>query len=126
MESAEKDLEQFKRDIEKWYPDTCMNVAFANRCSHTYRISDEIVRQLLNDKRVVCSGKFTSMGEKVPFEFDSAIFSSRKVKQGYRELFINDVSIDDMIRNRRNQWYLDRKQREALERAQRTSRGRRI
>ncbi len=90
------------------------------------RISDEIVRQLLNDKRVVCSGKFTPMGEKVPFELDSAIFSSRKVKQGYRELFINDVSIDDMIRNRRNQWYLDRKQREALERAQRTSRGRRM
>lgn len=126
VKSAEKDLEQFKRDIEKWYPDTCMNVAFANRCSHTYRISDEIVRQLLNDKRVVCSGTFTPMGEKVPFELDSAIFSSRKVKQGYRELFINDVSIDDMIRNRRNQWYLDRKQREALERAQRTSRGRRM
>ena len=44
VKSAEMELEQFKRDVEKWYPGTCVNVAFANRCSHTYRLSNEIVR----------------------------------------------------------------------------------
>lgn len=118
------ELEQFKRDVEKWYPGTCVNVAFANRCSHTYRISNEIVRLLLNDKRVVSSGKFRPMGEKVPFEFDNAVFASKKVKQGYRDLFVNGVSVDEMAQNRCNQWLLDRKQKETLERTQRISRGR--
>ncbi|RHR55625.1 mobilization protein [Parabacteroides sp. AF17-28] len=126
VESAEKELEQFRRDIEKWYPGICINVAFANRCSCSYRISDEVVKQLLGGKSVLCSGKFRPMGEKVPFELDNAVFSSKTVKQGYRDLFINGVSVDDMIKNRRNQWYLDRKQREAIERLQRTSRGRRM
>ena len=124
VKSAEMELERFKQDVEKWYPGTCVNVAFANRCSHTYRLSNEIVRQLLNDKRVVCSGKFRPMGEKVPFEFDNAVFTSKNVKQGYRDLFVNGVSVDEMVQNRRNQWLLDRKQKEIPERTQRTSRGR--
>ena len=66
------------------------------------------------------------MGEKVPFELDSAVFSSKTVNQGYRNLFINGVSVDDMIQNRRNQWCLDRKQKEVQERTIRTSRGRKI
>lgn len=124
VKSAEIELERFKQDVEKWYPGTCVNVAFANRCSHTYRLSNEIVRQLLNDKRVVCSGKFRPMGEKVPFELDNAVFTSKNVKQGYRDLFVNGVSVDEMVQNRRNQWLLDRKQKEIPERIQRTSRGR--
>lgn len=124
VKSAEMELERFKQDVEKWYPGTCVNVAFANRCSHTYRLSNEIVRQLLNDKRVVCSGKFRPMGEKVPFELDNAVFTSKNVKQGYRDLFVNGVSVDEMVQNRRNQWLLDRKQKEIPERIQRTSRGR--
>ena len=126
VESAEKELKQFRQDIEKWYPGTCINVAFANRCSCSYRISDEVVKQLLGGKSVVCSGKFRPMGEKVPFELDNAVFSSKTVKQGYRDLFINGVSVDDMIKNRRNQWYLERKQKEAMERARRASRGMRM
>lgn len=124
VKSAEMELERFKQDVEKWYPGTCVNVAFANRCSHTYRLSNEIVRQLLNDKRVVCSGKFRPMGEKVPFELDNAVFTSKNVKQGYRDLFVNGVSVDEMVQNRRNQWLLDRKHKEIPERTQRTSRGR--
>lgn len=124
VKSAEMELERFKQDVEKWYPGTCVNVAFANRCSHTYRLSNEIVRQLLNDKRVVCSGKFRPMGEKVPFELDNAVFTSKNVKQGYRDLFVNGVSVDEMVQNRRNKWLLDRKQKEIPERTQRTSRGR--
>lgn len=124
VKSAEMELERFKQDVEKWYPGTCVNVAFANRCSHTYRLSNEIVRQLLNDKRVVCSGKFRPMSEKVPFELDNAVFTSKNVKQGYRDLFVNGVSVDEMVQNRRNQWLLDRKHKEIPERTQRTSRGR--
>lgn len=119
-------MRNFKQEIEHWYPGICANVDFANRCSKSYRIKDEIIRQLFNGKRVVCSGQFRPMGENVPFELDNAVFSSKNVKQGYRDLFINGVSVDDMIKNRRNQWYLDRKQREAIERVQRTSRGRRM
>ena len=115
---VERAFEQFRRDIEKWFPGTCTNVAFANRCSHSYRLSEDIVRKLLGGSKVVCTGKFAPMGEKVPFELDNAIFSSMLVKQGHRELFINGVSVDNMIKNRRNQWYLDRKQKEAAERAQ--------
>lgn len=36
------------------------------------------------------------------------------------------LTFDDMIKDRRNQWYLDRKQKEAAERVQRTSKGRRM
>lgn len=126
MKSAEKELEQFRREIEKLYPETCVNVAFANRCSHSFRLSDEIIKQLLDGSKVVCSGKFMPMDEKVPFELDSAVLSSKKVKQGYRNLFINGVSVDDMIQNKRNQWHLDRKQKETIERVQRISRGRRM
>lgn len=115
---VERAFEQFRRDIEKWFPGTCTNVAFANRCSHSYRLSEDIVRKLLGGSKVVCTGKFAPMEEKVPFELDNAIFSSMLVKQGHRELFINGVSVDNMIKNRRNQWYLDRKQKEAAERAQ--------
>ena len=64
------------------------------------------------------------MGEKVPFELDNAVFTSKNVKQGYRDLFVNGVSVDEMVQNRRNQWLLDRKQKEIPERIQRTSRGR--
>lgn len=96
------------------------------RCSKSYRIKDEIIRQLLNGKRVVCSGQFRPMGEKVPFELDNAVFSSKTVKQGYRNLFVNGVSVDDMIQNRRNQWYLERKQKETQERVERFARGRRM
>ena len=46
------------------------------------------------------------------------MFSSKTVNQDYRSLFINGISVDAMIQNRRNQWYLDRKQKEAAERAQ--------
>ena len=56
------------------------------------------------------------MGEKVPFELDNAVFSSKTVNQDYRSLFINGISVDDMIQNRRSQWYLDRKQKEVQER----------
>lgn len=101
-------------------------VDFANRCSKSYRIKDEIIRQLLNGKRVVCSGQFRPIGEKVSFELDNAVFSSKTVKQGYRNLFVNGVSVDDMIQNRRNQWYLERKQKEAQERVERFARGRRM
>lgn len=96
------------------------------RCSKSYRIKDEIIRQLLNGKRVVCSVQFRPMGEKVPFELDNAVFSSKTVKQGYRNLFVNGVSVDDMIQNRRNQWYLERKQKETQERVERFARGRRM
>lgn len=96
------------------------------RCSKSYRIKDEIIRQLLNGKRVVCSRQFRPMGEKVPFELDNAVFSSKTVKQGYRNLFVNGVSVDDMIQNRRNQWYLERKQKETQERVERFARGRRM
>ncbi len=115
---VERSFEQFRRDIEKWFPGTYTNVAFANRCSHSYRLSEDIVRKLLGGSKVVCAGKFAPMGEKVPFVLDNAIFSSMLVKQGHRELFINGVSVDNMIKNRRNQWYLDRKQKETAERAQ--------
>lgn len=63
-------------------------------------------------------------GEKVPFILDNAMLSSKTIKQGRRNLFINGISVDDMIQNRRNQWYLDRKQKEAQERTMSTSRGR--
>lgn len=66
------------------------------------------------------------MGEKVLFELDNAVFSSKTVNQGYRNLFINGVSVDDMIQNRLNQWYLDRKQKEVQERTMSPSRGRKI
>ena len=45
---------------------------------------------------------------------------------GYRNLFVNGVSVDDMIQNRRNQWYLERKQKETQERVERFARGRRM
>ena len=99
---------------------------FANICSNTYRISNEIVRQLLNGKRVVCSGKFLPMGDQVPFELDNAVFSSKMTSQNHHELFINGELVVDMIKNRRQQWYLERKQKEAMERAQRVPRGRGI
>ena len=123
VDSAKEELRNFKQEIEHWYPGICANVDFANRCSKSYRVKDEIIRQLLNGKRVVCSGQFRPMGEKIPFELDNAVFSSKTVKQGHRNLFINDISVDDMIQNRRNQWYLERKQKEAMERAQRVSSG---
>ena len=126
VDSAREELRNFKQEIEHWYPGICVNVDFANRCSKSYRIKDEIIRQLLNGKRVVCSGQFKPMGEKVPFELDNAVFSSKTVNQGYRNLFINGVSVDDMIQNRRSQWYLDRKQKEVQERTMSTSRGRKI
>ena len=66
------------------------------------------------------------MGEKVPFELDNAVLSSKTVNQGYHNLFINGVSVDDMIQNRRSQWYLDRKQKEVQERTMSPSRGRKI
>lgn len=78
------------------------------------------------EKRVVCSGQFKPMGEKVPFALDNAVFSSKTVKQGHHNLFINGISVDDMIQNRRNQWCLDREQKEVQERTIRTSRGRKI
>ena len=123
---AKEELQRFKRNIEEWYPDICANVDFANICSNTYRISNEIVRQLLNGKRVVCSGKFLPMGEQAPFELDNAVFSSKMTSQNHRELFINGELVVDMIKNRRQQWYLERKQKEAMERAQRVPRGRGI
>ena len=66
------------------------------------------------------------MGEKVLFELDNAVFSSKTVNQGYHNLFINGVSVDDMIQNRLSQWYLDRKQNEVQERTMTPSRGRKI
>ena len=123
VDSAKEELRNFKQEIEHWYPGICANVDFANRCSKSYRIKDEIIRQLLNGKRVVCSGQFRSMDEKVPFALDNAVFSFKTMKQGRRNLFINGVSVDDMIQNRRNQWYLERKQKGAVERAQRVSSG---
>ena len=119
-------MRNFKQEIEHWYPGICANVDFAKRCSKSYRIKEEIIRQLLNGKRVVCSGQFRPMGEKDPFALDNAVFSSRTVNQDYRNLFINGISVDDMIQNRRNQWCLDRKQKEVQERTIRTSRGRKI
>lgn len=77
---AQKKLQRFKRNIEEWYPDICANVDFANTCSNAYRISDEIVKQLLNGKIAVCSGKFLPKGEKVPFELNNAVFSSKMTK----------------------------------------------
>lgn len=126
VDSAREELRNFKQEIEYWYPGICVNVDFANRCFKSYRIKDEIIRQLLNGKRVVCSGQFKPMGEKVSFELDNAVLSSKTVNQGYRNLFINGVSVDDMIQNRRSQWYLDRKQKEVQERTMSTSRGRKI
>lgn len=126
VDSAREELRNFKQEIEHWYPGICVNVDFANRCSKSYRIKDEIIKQLLNGKRIVCSGQFRPMGEKVPFALDNAVFSSRTVNQDYRNLFINGISVDDMIQNRRNQWCLDRKQKEVQERTIRTSRGRKI
>ena len=123
---AKEELQCFKRNIEEWYPDICANVDFANRCSNAYRISTEIVKQLLNGKRIVCSGKFLPMGETVPFELDNAVFSSKMTSQDHRTLLINGELVGDMIKNRREQWYLERKQKEAMERAQRVSRGRRM
>lgn len=123
---AKEELQCFKRNIEEWYPDICANVDFANRCSNAYRISTEIVKQLLNGKRIVCSGKFLPMGETVPFELDNAVFSSKMTSQDHRALLINGELVVDMIKNRREQWYLERKQKEAMERAQRVSRGRRM
>ena len=124
VDSAIEELRNFKQEIEHWYPGICVNVDFANRCSKSYRIKDEIIRQLLNGKKVVCSGQFKPMGEKVPFELDNAVFSSKTVNQGYRNLFINGISVDDMIQNRRKQWFFERKQKEAMERVKRTDRGR--
>lgn len=126
VDFAKEELRNFKQEIEHWYPGICANVDFANRCSKSYRIKDEIIQQLLNGKRVVCSGQFRPMGEKVPFVLDNAVFSSKTVKQGCRNLFINGISVDDMIQNRRNQWYLDRKQKEVQEKTMSTSRGRKI
>lgn len=123
---AKEELQCFKRNIEEWYPDICANVDFANRCSNAYRISTEIVKQLLNGKRIVCSGKFLPMGETVPFELDNAVFSSKMTSQDHRALLINGELVVDMIKNRREQWYLERKQKKAMERAQRVSRGRRM
>lgn len=74
------------------------NVDFAKRCSKSYRIKEEIIRQLWNGKRVVCSGQFRPMGEKIPFALDNAVLSSRTINQGLRNLFINGISVDDMIR----------------------------
>lgn len=99
---------------------------FAKRCSKSYRIKDDIIRQFLNGKRVVCSGQFRPMGEKVPFALDNAVLSSRTINQGLRNLFINGISVDDMIQNRRNQWYLDWKQKEVLKRMQSASIGKTI
>lgn len=107
VDSAKEELRNFKQEIEHWYLGICTNVDFANRCSKSYRIKDEIIKQLLNGKRVVCSGQFRPMGEKVPFTLDNAVLSSRTINQGLRNLFINGISVDDMIQNRRNQWYLD-------------------
>lgn len=126
VDFAKEELRNFKQEIEHWYPGICVNVDFANRCSKSYRIKDDIIRQLLNGKRVVCSGQFRPMGEKVPFILDNAMFSSKTMKQGRRNLFINGISVDDMIQNRRNQWYLDRKQKEVQEKTMSTSRGRKI
>ena len=123
---AKEELQSFKRNIEEWYPGICVNVDFANVCYNSYRVSKEIVKQLLNGKRVVCSGKFLPMGEKVPFELDNAIFSSKMTDKAHRTLLINGKLVADMIKNRRQQWYLERKQKEAMERAQRVSRGRGI
>ena len=124
VDSAIEELRNFKQEIEHWYPGICVNVDFANRCSKSYRIKDEIIQQLLNGKRIVCSGQFRPMGEKVPFVLDNAVFSSKIVKQGCRNLFINGISVDDMIQNRRKQWFFERKQKEAMERVKRTDRGR--
>lgn len=52
---------------------------FAKRCSKSYRIKDDIIRQFLNGKRVVCSVQFRPMGEKVPFALDNAVLSSRTI-----------------------------------------------
>lgn len=124
VDSAIEELRNFKQEIEHWYPGICVNVDFANRCSKSYRIKDEIIQQLLNGKRIVCSGQFRPMGEKVPFVLDNAVFSSKIVKQGCRNLFINGISVDDMMQNRRKQWFFERKQKEAMERVKRTDRGR--
>ena len=126
VEFAKVELMKFKQEIENWYPGICANVDFANRCSRSYRIKDEIIRQLLNGKRVVCSGQFRPMGEKVPFELDNAVFSSKITIKDHRTLLINGELVADMIKNRREQWYLERKQKESMERAQRVSRGRRM
>ena len=77
-------------------------------------------------KRVVCSGQFRPMGEKVPFELDNAVFSSKITIKDHRTLLINGGLVADMIKNRREQWNLERKQKESMERAQRVSRGRRM
>ena len=124
VDFAKEELRNFKQEIEYWYPGICANVDFANRCSKSYRIKDEIIRQLLNGKRVVCSGQFRPMGEKVPFVLDNAVFSSKTVNQDYCSLFINGISVDAMIQNRRTQWFFERKQKEAMERVKRTDRGR--
>ena len=115
VDSAIEELRNFKQEIEHWYPGICVNVDFANRCSKSYRIKDEIIQQLLNGKRIVCSGQFRPMGEKVPFVLDNAVFSSKIVKQGCRNLFINGISVDDMIQNRRKQWFLKENRKKTME-----------
>ena len=126
VDSAREELRNFKQEIEHWYPGICVNVDFANRCSKSYRIKDEIIKQLLNGKRVVCSGQFRPMGEKVPFELDNAVFSSKITSKDHRTLLINGELVADIIKNRREQWNLERKMKEAMERAQRVSSGMRM
>lgn len=77
---------------------------FCQSCSKSYRIKDEIIKQLLNGKRVVCSGQFRPMGEKVPFELDNAVFSSKITSKDHRTLLINGELVADIIKNRREQW----------------------
>lgn len=52
VDSAREELRNFKQEIEHWYPGICVNVDFANQCSKSYRIKDEIIRQLLNGKKL--------------------------------------------------------------------------
>lgn len=49
------------------------------------------------------------MVEKIPFELDKAVFSSKITGKGHRTLLINGELVADMIKNRREQWYLERK-----------------
>ena len=126
VDSAREELRNYKQEIEHWYPGICVNVDFANRCSKSYRIKDDIIRQLLNGKRVVCSGQFRPMGEKVPFELDNAAFSSKITSKDHCTLLINGELVEDIIKNRREQWNLERKMKEAMERAQRVLSGMRM
>jgi plasmid recombination enzyme len=66
------------------------------------------------------------MGEKVPFELDNAVFSSKITSKDHRTLLINGELVADIIKNRREQWNLERKMKEAMERAQRVSSGMRM